>query len=236
MKLKKFNGSKDYNKLNHLPFNRKFSVRPGLMKSMNEYGFIVPIHLIETDLFDGKKQIYIADGQNRALTAANLDIDFYGYIDNRVFNSKEELVTYVSNLNSNQKKWSVDDYVKAFSYLNFDAYAALLKLKSKVPFSISTLSALLHSNGTYNSRDAIITGELAINYLDETNYSLRLAAKLSKYETFNSRMLLSLQRISSLKKFNESKFTKAYIKSVDEIKTRKKAGLDNYRELFTSWF
>ena len=59
MKLINFNGASDYNKLNHLPFNRGFSVRQDLIEKMNLYGFNCPLHLIETDIIDGKKKKWL---------------------------------------------------------------------------------------------------------------------------------------------------------------------------------
>jgi hypothetical protein len=89
MKLITFNGASDYNKINHLPFNRKFCVRTDLMQKMNTYGFTCPIFLIETSLIDGKKKKWLVDGQHRAVTAAFLNIPFTGIVLDIPFKSIE---------------------------------------------------------------------------------------------------------------------------------------------------
>ena len=80
MKLIQLNGVSGYKKLNHLPFNRDYILRKGLVASMKKRGFIIPILVCYTTAIDGVRQLYILDGQHRALAAQYLDITFYANV------------------------------------------------------------------------------------------------------------------------------------------------------------
>lgn len=233
MKLKVFNGANDYNKLNHLPFNRKFKVRPDLTASMNERGFITPINIIETDIITGKKELFIADGQNRAITAAFLDITFYGVIVENEFKTINDIVEYVASLNSAQKPWNTLNYAESFAYLGYKDYVTLIKMTQSTPYTIDTIGTMLYGYRKHGSvRNKIMHGDFIINQLDLTSKTLDLAARLSKYEPLLSRMVLALHYVSSLSTFNEAKFIKEYsIKG----KSVKQLDLSDYTDIFTSW-
>jgi hypothetical protein len=232
MKIKKFNKD-SYNTLNHLSFNRNFHVRQDLMDKMNLYGFTVPINIIKTDVIDGKMKLYIADGQNRALTAVFLGIEFYGTIIDRKFKDVPEIVEYVSSLNSTSRAWKSLNYVEAYNHLNIPDYQVLLKLKNSCPYSVETLATILAGNtarGSVASR--VKNGRFKINALSETISAVDLAARLSKYEKLSSRMLLALSGTMSLKRFNEEKFIAAYKKNAKDVKDMR---LDDYSYIFNSW-
>jgi hypothetical protein len=233
MKLITFNGSKDYNKLNHLPFNRNFKVRNDLTNSMNERGFIQPLNLIKTNLINGKEEIYIADGQNRAITASFLNITFYGILIDKTFNTINEIVEYVSSLNSSHKAWTADNYAESYAYLGIEDYKTLLSITQKSPYSLSTISIMLYGfRSKANIKSKIMNGTFTINELDGTNYTLQLAAKLSKIQKLTSRMILALHYVSSMKSFNEERFITQYQLNAKQIK---ELNLDDYTDVFSSW-
>jgi hypothetical protein len=233
MKLITFNGASDYNKLNHLPFNRKFSVRNDLIQKMNTSGFTCPLQLIETSLIDGKKKRWLVDGQHRAITAAFLNIPFTAVLIDLEFKSIEEIVHYVSSLNSAQKAWSISNYVESYNFLGYKEYNTLLQITSSCNYSVETIATLLSGfrAGGYNSK-AVKDGRFKANLLNETKYTLSLAAKLSKYGRLTSRMVTALHYVASLKTFDESKFTLQYKTNAKAIKELK---LDDYSDIFSSW-
>lgn len=232
MKLKTFN-KEDYNKLNHLSFNRKFSVRNDLVEKMNLYGFTVPINIISTDVIDGKTKLYIADGQHRALSAVYIGIDFIGVINDIKFTKISEIVEYVSSLNSTSKAWRAIDYVEAYNHLNLSDYQILLRIKNNCPYSVETLASILAGNrGRGAVAGKIKNGTFKVTDLEYTQYILTLAGNLSKYEKLSSRMLLALSNTARLKRFNESKFISAYRKNAKFVKDLK---LDDYTDIFQSW-
>ena len=233
MKLKVFNGANDYNKLSHLPFNRKFKVRPDLTASMNERGFITPINIIETSIITGKKEMFIADGQNRAITAAFLDIPFYGVIVDNVFSTVTEIVEYVASLNSAQKPWNTLNYAESFAYLGNKEYISLIKITQSTPYTIETIASMLYGYRKSGSvKNKMMRGDFIINQLNLTNKTLELAAILSKYEPLLSRMVLALHYVSSLSTFDETKFIKEYSTKGKSIK---QLDLSDYTDIFTSW-
>lgn len=233
MKLITFNGASDYNKLNHLPFNRKFSVRQDLINKMNTYGFTCPIFLIETDLIDGKKKKWLVDGQHRAVTAAFLNIPFYAIVIDHKFNSISEIVHFVASLNSAQKPWSAINYVESYNFLNYPEYNILLTIKNSSPYSIETISSLLAGNRRSGwTITHLKNGTFVANHIEQTKYSLSLAAKLGKYQKLTSRMLLALNYVASLKTFDEEKFTLQYKTNAKAIKELK---LEDYSDIFSSW-
>lgn len=233
MKVIKFNGKQDYSKLNHLPFNRRFTVRTDLVQSMNDFGFIDPIKLIETDIITGKKELFVADGQHRAITAAFLDIEFYGVVIDVIFTTKESLVEFVSNLNSTHKVWTISNYVDSYAYLQKESYKTLLSYKGKSPYSLYALATMLYGYRSKNSvTKKIEDGTFVINNEEGTKYTLLLAAKYSKHEPLTNRMLLALNYVCSLTSFDEPKFEAIYKEKAKQIKELK---LDDYTDIFSSW-
>lgn len=233
MKLITYNGAKDYGKLKHLPFNRGFKVRKNLIDSMNKKGFVVPILIVKTDLITGKKEPFIVDGQNRAITAAFLDIPFYAVEVDIDFESLDELVEYVAELNSTHKSWKLDNYVEAYAYLNYKPYKKLLSITQKTYFTIPTVAVMLYGTRSNSVvKQKIENGDFVINQLKETENTLRIVAELSKHERFTSRMVLALHYVASLKYFNEDKFKKNYKEKASEIK---ELNLDDYTDVFSSW-
>lgn len=233
MKIVKFKTEAEYKKLQHLPFNRNYGYRNDLAEKMNMYGFVGSIIIIETDIFTGKIQQYVADGQNRAATAARLGIEFQGAVVDHQFNSIPDIVQFVASLNSTQKAWSPSDYVKSYVYLNFKDYLTLVEVKKSCPFTLTTVANMLYgyrSRGTVT--DKLKDGTFKCNQLKETQYTLSIAAKLSKVGEMSSRMVIALHYVASLKNFDESKFTKAYIANYQIIKELK---LDDYSDVFASW-
>lgn len=232
MKIVKFKTENEYLKLQHFPFNRNYGYRNDLAEKMNKYGFVGAIVLIVTDVF-GKLETFIADGQNRAATAARLGIEFQGAIVDHVFKTIPEIVQFVASLNSTQKAWIPMDYVRAYVYLNFKDYITLVNVKKSCPFTLTTVAQMLHG---YRSRgnvtDHLKNGTFVCNQLAETKYTLELAAKLSKVGVMSSRMAIALHYVASMKNFDEEKFIKAYTVNYKCIKELK---LDDYSDVFASW-
>lgn len=223
----------EYLKLKHLPFNRDFNYRDDLAKSMNKYYCWGRILAIKTSLFDSKPCIYIIDGQNRAATASRLGIPFIVEILDIEIKTVAELVLLVASINTTQKKWQPDQYVRAFALSGEVVYQQLRDITKSCPFTITTVATMLYG---FRSRgkiaEVIATGEFKINQLELTQYTLELAAKLSKIGDMSSRMALAMHYVASLKTFNEAKFMAAYIKNYECVKELK---LDDYSDVFASW-
>lgn len=230
-----FKTREDFDQLNNLPFNRKACFRKDLAEKINKFGFEGAIILIYTNLFgvDGKKRLYIADGQHREITAKELGVEVIGIVVEYDFKSIEEIVKFVASLNSTQKEWTPLNYIETYQYLNYPDYRTLVELKLSCTFTFSAVALMLHG---FRSKGAVAKhieqGTFKCNFLEETKYTLRLAHKLSKYGSLTSRMVLALHGVSSLKTFDEAKFTNAYIANVKQVKELK---LDDYSDVFADW-
>lgn len=239
--LVKINQKYHNEKLHFLPFNRAYKVTEALIHSMNLYGFIVPILLLYTDIIDGVKRLYVVDGQHRLATAMYLGIDAMGYIINpeTEIKTQEDLVKLVAMLNSSTSPWVNINYVTAFAFLGFQDYRTLLVITGRSPYSVTTIAHLLYgvrSKGNWKSSGAFTrnlrNGKFRVNNLEETEYVLKLAAKLSKFEKVTSRMLLAMGYVSSMRSFNEAKFVKNYEMNATKVKELK---LDDYSDIFAQW-
>jgi len=235
MRLIKFNGREGYNKLHHLPFNREFAVRPELTSSMKKYGFIYPILLVESDVVDGKRKMWIADGQNRALNASYLDIEFYGVVVEQNFKDMGEVVNFVAQLNSTQRAWTCLNYVEAFNYLGYPEYHKLLTMKNKYTYSVETIASLLtsHAIGTRSGIPKIIKdGNFIATLQDEAEKTMQIVLALSKYKKLTSRMVVALHSVRVLKHFNDEKFINKFNENAELIWETKD---EYYAPVFKTW-
>lgn len=229
-----FSSREDFDKkVNSMPFNRDGAVMPSLVRSMNKSGFVVPILLIKTNLIDGYDKIYIVDGHNRATTALYLNIPFFGVLLPNKFSNIGELVTFVSSLNSSQKAWTNMDYIRAFAHVGKKEYLDLIQIKSKTPYSFTTVATILSTpNGRNAQSDNVKKGDFKITRLKEAQEVFKYAGELSKYKPLSNRMVLSLNAVMALEIFDKKKFEEAYAKYCHNIS---KLSLDSFENTFISW-
>lgn len=236
MKLIKLNTKKEINKLNHLPFNRKFKVRNDLIEKMNQYGFTVPILVLLTDIVNGITSKWIVDGQHRLSTAIYLNITPYAVVktsEELGLHTMEDIVKYVASLNSASKAWNLLNYVESYNYLNYKEYRKLLELTNKSPYSVNTIGQLLYGiRGRGYCTKQIKEGNFVANNYSHVKNCLALAAHLSKYQRITSRMIISLNYVCGLKTFNKNKFIMHFIKNSNQLNEMQ---LDDYTDIFSSW-
>jgi hypothetical protein len=220
-------------KINSMPFNRDPKVVKKLVENMNKWGFTVPILLIKTNLLDGYDRIYIVDGHNRATTALYLNIPFRGILLPNKFSNLEELVEFVSSLNNSQKAWINMDYIRSFAHVGKKEYIDLIQVKSKTPYSITSVATILSIPGNKcRKSDDIKNGSFKIKRLKEAQEVFKYAGELSKYKPLSNRMVLSLSSVMALEIFDKKKFTEAYAKYCHKIS---KLSLDSFESTFISW-
>jgi hypothetical protein len=229
-----FSSREDFDKkVNSMPFNRDGAVMPYLVRSMNKSGFVVPILMIKTNLIDGYDKIYIVDGHNRATTALYLNIPFFGFLLPNKFSNIQELVTFVSDLNSSQKAWTNMDYIRAFAHVGKKEYLDLIQIKSKTPYSFTTVATILCTpNGRNAQSGNLKKGDFKITRLKEAQEVFKYAGELSKYKPLSNRMILSLNAVMALDIFDKKKFEEAYAKHCFKIS---KLSLDSFENTFISW-
>jgi len=157
----------DYGIFNLVPFNRAIGAKhvEALKRSINKWGTGGrKIICVKLKLFDKKYLLYIIDGQHffQALTTLNLPIE---YEVNEIITSKEQLVEYISDLNSSSKAWITADYVKAWSYFN-PSYLSLIELFNSYNITYVDLVSVCMNTGRTKAKSHILKGRFKITYVD----------------------------------------------------------------------
>jgi hypothetical protein len=231
---KVLSGARGYKKLSHLPFNRDYSLRNTLVESMKSNGFIVPINCIYTDVITGIRELYILDGQNRALAAQYLDIPFDIMILEEEPTTKERLVELVAILNNTSVPWKLETYCKAYASLAYEDYTKLLKYSKLHGQSVSTTASLL--GGSLSGRNPEAGRKLR-------GGDFKIVAEASTLETFSlisrmgvkftGRMTLAFHKLRMLHDdFNFEVFRTNLLRVYDEVKASR---LDEYYDLFVTF-
>ena len=144
-----------------------------------------------------------------------------------------DLVTFVSSLNSSQKAWTNMDYIRAFAHVGRKEYLDLIQIKSKTPYSFTTVATILCTpNGRNAQSENVKKGDFKITRLKEANEVFSYAGELSKYKPLSNRMVLSLNAVMALEIFDKKKFTEAYAKYCHKIS---RLSLDSFENTFISW-
>lgn len=218
-------------KLFEFPKNRDSGYKEDIAESIRTHGFTCPIQIVKTNLVDGTMKLYIIDGHNRAKTAEFLDIEYKGYIIDNKFNTLDEIVRYMATINNSQTPWTVNDYVKVYAKVGFEHYQNLVKIKTEWPYSFYTLAMIL-SNKPNGVTDALTSGSFKIMRYDSALSTLKFSGELSNSRKLSNRMLISLDKVMMLPKFDRSKFRAEYMKHCNKLSELK---LDNFDDLFQSW-
>ena len=234
MKFKTLKGEKGYRQLSHLPFNRDFYLRSGLVESIKELGFITVIYCCYSTAIDGVRRLYILDGQHRALAAQFLDVDFPIAILDAEPSTKEELVKLTARYNNSSVAWKLSVYVNAYISLNYSDYLTLNKLSIENGFSHKTIGCMMKgrlSDGGSITGNEIKQGVFKINNLKETIETLDLIKKLDN--RMNNSMLLSFHRIRLMNNnFDFESFKLSFNKNYEELVA---TSYRLYDDLFNSW-
>lgn len=222
-------GEKGYTKLFHFPFNREFKLRQSLVLSMQELGFIDPICLIKTDIIDGVERIYILDGQNRAMAAQYLDINFDGYLLDKKVKSLEEIVGLVAKYNNSSVPWNLNNYAHAYSTLGNQHYKTLLEINSKYGYTTSSIASLLEGNTGkgVNTSENIKQGTFQIKAKKTTLETLNLVRQTKR---MSARMLYAFHKLRLTKdNFNFEVFKTNFEENYTLIKSE---SYDDYYNVF----
>lgn len=218
-------------KLFEFPKNRDTGYKEDIAESIRKYGFNCPIQIVRTNLVDGTMKLYIIDGHNRAKTAEFLDIEYKGYIIDNKFDTLDEIVKYMAIINNSQTPWTVNDYVKVYAKVGFEHYQNLVKVKTDWPYSFYTLAMLL-SNKPGGVTDALTSGSFKIMRYNDAMKTLKFSGELGNNRKLSNRMLISLDKVMMLPKFDRDIFKAEYEKHCHKLSELR---LDNFDDLFQSW-
>jgi hypothetical protein len=121
----------DYNSFHFFPFNRETNTRHvrKIMRSIEMFGILSFVIVVETDCIDGEMKKWIVDGQHRFKALILLGKPII-YIEVKL-NTKEEIVKLVAELNTTSRSWNLKDYLHVWSSLDISQYLTIDKyLKS----------------------------------------------------------------------------------------------------------
>lgn len=243
MKVVTLNTVKEYSTLAHLPFNRDYRVdRPTLVASIKKYGFITAIYCCYSRAVTGERELYILDGQHRALVAQGMGVPITVCIIPHEPTTVKELIDLVAIYNSTSKKWTLTTYCDAYSKTGVADYVELMRLAEKynqrhLGVLVSMLSGGYYVKAEYSSKCE--KGDFTIQARDETIKTLAIvqdiisSLKKKKYpSSFSGRMISALHKARMTKSdFNVVKFKKALLRqgAFSDLKHQK---LDRYDDKF----
>jgi hypothetical protein len=119
----------EYNIFTNYESNRNLSVRnlKGLTESISELGYL------ESKPISVTEDLKIIDGHHRFEVCKRLGLPIVYQID-KIWDIDNAVV----KLNSNQKKWGGEDYIKVWADKGIECYQEVLKFAGETGFSIST--------------------------------------------------------------------------------------------------
>jgi len=231
METKTFQGASGYKKLSFLPFNRDFTLRDSLVKSMQKQGFISHIYCCYSKAINGAKELYVLDGQNRALAAHYLNIPFYVGILPQEPKTVEELVNLVAIYNNTSIAWRLETYCKAYATIGKPDYVELLQLSKENGQSVNTIGFLLSGGAAYKAcadNSPIKKGTFKISAKITTVETLRLAKLLT--HKMSGRMLVAFHSVRLTKdNFDFNKFKFEFNRDYKNLRSLR---LDDFTEKF----
>jgi len=108
-----------------------------LAESIQMYGMIRPIIVVEIDFIDGYMRKYVADGQHALMACMRLGVAIPYVVVNGI-TSYEELTNLVAKLNSSSRSWKQGDYINAWAQSK-EGYKQLIFLKRKYNLDFDVL-------------------------------------------------------------------------------------------------
>ena len=131
--------SDDFHLFNFIDFNRKIDTShvSAIEDSIKQHGFKGCIQVIKTDIWDGVKKLYILDGQHRFSACKRLNIPFAFELTE--FDSQEETVEFIAELNNSQKRWGTSQFLTVWAGLNRKEYVKLRSVFEATGFQITPL-------------------------------------------------------------------------------------------------
>lgn len=157
-----------------------------ICKSLNKMGNVNPITVASLSFLNGKKMMYIIDGQHRFTGLIRLGWSIpYIVID---IKDKQDLVEHIALLNASSKSWCVQDYVNAWASLKED-YVKLNRYFEIYDFELSILASILSGNSVNTITKKIKAGEFKIvsenkkvQILDHLTDALDIVPRMGRIE------------------------------------------------------
>lgn len=125
--------TKDYSKFKMINFNRGINREHinKLKKLITENGYLSAYPILVDENFN------IIDGQHRFIACKEMGIPFY-YSITKIFDNN-----LLVDLNTSQKKWAIDDFIKFYSMQGKVCYVKLMKFAKDFGLKYGTAAAII---------------------------------------------------------------------------------------------
>ena len=193
-----------------------------LAQSVIKMGIIRPVVVAYISFIDGKKKLFIIDGQHlfNALIRNNMDIP-YVIIDVK---DKIDLVEKIALLNASSKNWTMLDYITAWASLSQD-YVKLNHYYQVYDIDLATLATILmggsvDGSGTVRTiksgKFKVIDEKLNVSILDYVTDLLKVIPRMARNDNrYTTREYIKFLRTT--KTYNHKKFIENVKKSKKEF-------------------
>jgi hypothetical protein len=204
------------NQLKFMSFNREVSMKQvdKLSDSICKYGILrVPV-IVKTRAMSGSLEYYIVDGQHLIKSLIKNEVSKVTCL---IFESenKAEIVNTMAVLNNIVKKWTPENYVKAFAGLGDSNYQQLQTRVEISGFSYTAMGTIL-GNAT-----KIKQGTFVVENTDANSLIRYVSEICSILEAHNNKFItgfVSFYRHPSLTRYNHSEFKLKLLTSLEEFK------------------
>lgn len=189
----------DYSLFSDITSNREVDKRHvnTLKRAIQEVNLLHLNPLIVTS------SMQIIDGQHRLEAARSLELPVYYIVDDQV--SKKN----IAGINSNQKHWSMLDYVNYFAVEKVPEYLVLSEFICTYPnIPISTLLQLLSSTGS-RDRDGFKNGKIDVQNKDHARVVLEYVQSIRNVGielAYDRQFILAIKDAFLVEEFNADHF------------------------------
>jgi hypothetical protein len=152
--------------------------------------------------------------------------------------TREEIAKFIIAHNTSQKPWKYNDYVFLYCMLEYSQYKTLRAMSLRTGYSNQVLAnmlmykAYIGNNRRYSANKSLKAGTFKINFLQETEQTIKLVNVLNKYRRLKVVELNTLHSLSLLKKFDEEIFIENYKHHHKELDC---IGADFLYDKFLTW-
>lgn len=194
-----------YELFSYYPFNRDTDHAGAIAKSMDEEDFSRDVPILVEETKTGYKVI---DGQNRLKAWEQRGSPVY-FIVTAYNNAEKEM----ARINSNQKNWTITDFMKHFIYFGREEYVKLNKALAGTMIPLTDAIYTLWTAGTsstFKRGEFVFTEKLASN-IELVDGMLKIIQEYSPYDdVVTSKLVRGCYNASTKQGFKFNKFRDAF--------------------------
>ena len=173
------------------------------------------IIIVKTKAISGKIEYYVADGQHRAIAAANLGMPLNVASVELVDDTKLNLVKYVAALNSKSKQWTTDIYLEKYAECGQLNYSYFAEIKKTTGLTVSDLCNIFTGSGSSQALKEFKEGNINVADVKDSEQMLAAVMLVKQHlpnKSFARRSLYATLRLVN-KEVGYMKMAKAIVKA-----------------------